>query len=187
MAVPFTNFHKKWCTDKTQYFSSYKFSDWFRHPPEKSVTNIEEYKSIVKIPISLTDVLERLRMNAYRWVHEWDNDMRRIFNNAMVFNESNTEPYKVAEFFLNKYNKICGVIPNSNEERSSIETLRECKKLLKILSREPSHVEGLRWEIKEISDPLEIQSENQSKLKFKTKRMPRDDVNSIMSVLLVEK
>jgi len=143
-------FHKKWCLEKTSKYYNLEISAWFRDSPEKTVRNYEEYKMIVENPVSLGDIMERLKIGSYRWVHEWENDMNNVWKNAKLYNSEGTEPHKIACYLQRKFLKECIPIPNSIESQKARKLYIETQKLAKLLSHPPQCVKKLKWSIPDI-------------------------------------
>ena len=184
MTHPFTSFHRKWCMDKTQYFIQLEYSQWFRDPPERSVSNYPEYVSIVKNPICLTEISDRIKQQAYRYVHEWDNDMMRVFENAMTYNGEDTQPYLIASYLLSLYKEICHPIPLSQEELDIQIALKEVQKLADILSSPPATIKQLTWHVGDFHDLVSAENEQKwNTLDIKEKPI-NDSLAHSLSLLL---
>ncbi|EAX95900.1 Bromodomain containing protein [Trichomonas vaginalis G3] len=152
MAIPFTTFHKKWCAEKTQLMIQNNFSQWFRDPPHNSIRNYDQYLAVVKYPISLSEIADRIRLNIYQYVFEWDNDMQAVFKNAMAFNSKNSQPYFIAQYLLDSYIKECTPIPASQQEDNMILINRQAQKLLNLLESPPPSIKNLKWDIPPLSN-----------------------------------
>lgn len=60
---------------------------WVFHSPVDPVAlNIPEYPNIIKHPMDLSTVQKKLRNKSYATIQDFDEDMRLIWSNAMLFN-----------------------------------------------------------------------------------------------------
>lgn len=58
----------------------------FYHPVDPVALNIPEYFKVIKRPMDLHTIGEKLKMNAYENANEFEEDMRLMFNNCYKFN-----------------------------------------------------------------------------------------------------
>lgn len=170
MAIPFTPFHKKWCAEKTQLLMQNEFSQWFRDPPHNSVRNYDQYTAIVKYPISLSEISDRIKSNIYQYVFEWDNDMRAVFKNAMAFNSQNSQPYFIAKYLLDSYIKECMPIPASQNEANLIAVNKQAQKVLELLENPPESIKNLKWDVPRLNTDGSLQWKD---LHLESKEVPQ--------------
>jgi bromodomain-containing factor 1 len=58
----------------------------FYHPVDPVALNIPDYFKVIKRPMDLSTVQDRLKMNAYENANEFEADIRLMFNNCYKFN-----------------------------------------------------------------------------------------------------
>lgn len=125
------------------------FALWFVDDPANTVVDFDRYKSIVHHPICLGDVRERLKSGVYRWRHEWESDMRRVFTNAMQFNTEDSIVHGLARQLLADFDNRL-----SQAKVSPHKCLQTAYKRYKeTLEEFPQGFFNLEWQMKEDGDP----------------------------------
>lgn len=152
--IPFTHFHKMWCKEKTAEFMNSPFSLWFREPPENSICNFDEYLKVIKSPICLKEISERIKNDCYHYVCEWVSDMDRVWQNAKEYNPPGTDPYCFAEVLEMAFNKTCLPIPVSQKEAPKADLMSILLDLKNTIDSTPKWITELEWKIPYI--PKEI-------------------------------
>ncbi len=75
----------------------------FMEPVDPEVLGIPDYFQIIKEPMDFSKVEKRLRSGFYKSPNEFEDDIRKIWNNATTYNKPNTEIYhmtlKISAFF----------------------------------------------------------------------------------------
>lgn len=148
--IPFSAFHKSWCKDKTKKFLDFPFSVWFRDSPEYSIADYTSYLQVIKSPVWLNLINDRLKHDVYRYVHEWVSDMRNIWANAILFNPPDSEPYELALYLQKLFERYCLPVPSSQKEVDQIEIQKKLTALLKHLQEIPPLIKQLNWSIPQI-------------------------------------
>lgn len=69
----------------------------FYHPVDPVALNIPEYFKIIKKPMDLSTIQEKLKINAYDSADEFEADMRLMFNNCYKFNPPNQPVHKMGK------------------------------------------------------------------------------------------
>jgi hypothetical protein len=149
---PFTAFHKRWCTDCTKKISLSPFALYFREHPMTSVPNYDHYLSVVKNPIWLKEVMERLRFSCYNYVHEWVTDMQGVWENAILYNAPDTPGYDCALVLKRMFEKRCQPIPSCLEDINEIDRVRILRRIENLLTDPPEGVKSLSWSIPVLGD-----------------------------------
>lgn len=148
----FNSFSKKWCIERTKELLSSPYSYFFRDHPKFSVSNYDEYLSVIKNPMWFKEVLDRLNHGVYIYVHDWILDMESIWGNALTYNAKNTSGYDSALILQKIFLKECVPVPSSQKNLVSIRRFKILKKLAKTLLNPPPLISRLKWEIPPITD-----------------------------------
>jgi E1A/CREB-binding protein len=95
----------------------------FSCPVDPIGLGIPDYPTIIKMPMDIGTVRKRLDIGYYRDIHECASDVRLCFDNAMLYNPSQTEVHKVAKSFKTTFDK------DLKKKMDSIEREIETKRL----------------------------------------------------------
>jgi hypothetical protein len=144
---PFTPFHKRWCTECTKTLLGSPFSAYFRNHPRESVPNFDEYCQVIRNPIWLREVLERLRLSSYLHVHEWVADMKGIWENAIAYNAPDSPGHDCAIILQDMFETKCLPVPNSEADILLIEKERILQRIHDHVLDPPESIRSLSWEI----------------------------------------
>mmetsp|Transcript_16504 Transcript_16504/g.15830 ORF Transcript_16504/g.15830 Transcript_16504/m.15830 type:complete len:199 (+) Transcript_16504:106-702(+) len=74
-----------------------KDSEIFREPVPWEEIGLTDYLQIVKVPMDLGTVHERIRRKQYETINDCATDMRRIWSNAMMYNIPGSKVYTSAK------------------------------------------------------------------------------------------
>jgi hypothetical protein len=91
------------------------------------------YTSIVKTPMHLTLVLERLEGTYYTTADQWKQDMLKIWKNATTFNPADSVFYKMAEEFKAVFLKRAENLPRTEIEEWVVKMRRVQAKLAEMM------------------------------------------------------
>jgi bromodomain-containing factor 1 len=69
----------------------------FYHPVDPVALNIPDYFKIIKKPMDLSTIQEKLKVNAYDSADEFEADIRLMFNNCYKFNPPNQPVHKMGK------------------------------------------------------------------------------------------
>lgn len=68
-------------------------AEWFMEPVDPQCLGIPDYFEVIKEPMDFSKVEKRLRSGYYKNSDDFDNDIRKIWNNATTYNHPKTEIY----------------------------------------------------------------------------------------------
>lgn len=94
------------CHDLLSSLKGHSKSSPFLLPVDPIALNIPEYYHVIKEPMDLKTVSDKLNEGAYNDFNEFNSDILKIFNNAMVFNPPEHFVHKYAAELRNYYLKI---------------------------------------------------------------------------------
>lgn len=81
----------------------------FLEPVDPEVLGIPDYLEIIKEPMDFSKVEKRLKNNFYKNATEFENDIRKIWDNALTYNKPNTQIYHmtidISEYFQSLINE----------------------------------------------------------------------------------
>jgi hypothetical protein len=94
-----------------------KDSEVFREPVQYEALNIPDYPQIVKHPMDLRTVKEKLDQGRYLNYQEAAHDMRLIWFNAMLYNAPGSKIYQYAKALSEYYEKLSSLCFPDDPER----------------------------------------------------------------------
>ncbi|CAO3590460.1 unnamed protein product [Absidia cylindrospora] len=74
------------------------YSELFEELPSRE--KYPDYYKLIKNPISLAMIEDKMRANSYKTIQEWFDDFVRVFENAMEYNENGSRIYKDGKLLL---------------------------------------------------------------------------------------
>ncbi|WVW81512.1 hypothetical protein I302_103506 [Kwoniella bestiolae CBS 10118] len=93
----------------------------FLYPVEEIIKAIPDYTKVVKKPIDLLHIKDKLEQGVYDDVHQLDNDIRLMVNNALKFNPPGDAVNTAATQLLQIWNEKWQSLPPKQEIRDSSE------------------------------------------------------------------
>ena len=106
MASKLTNFQKQMCFEVINGILKYKISFLFDKPVDPQLDNCPDYFDIIKKPMDLQTVRKKLSSNEYSTIRDWKRDMSLIWENALVYNPSETIIYDCASHLKAVYERL---------------------------------------------------------------------------------
>uniref|UniRef100_A0A7N0UYK0 Bromo domain-containing protein n=1 Tax=Kalanchoe fedtschenkoi TaxID=63787 RepID=A0A7N0UYK0_KALFE len=95
----------KSCKSLLTQLMKHKFAWVFNVPVDAERFNLYDYHTIIKHPMDLGTVKERLTMNWYESPMEFAEDVRLTFHNAMIYNPKDHDVHLMAEQLLEIFEK----------------------------------------------------------------------------------
>lgn len=93
----------KRCEYLLSLLKKHKFGYPFSEPVDPEVLGIPDYFDVIKEPMDFSKVDKRLRNGFYKTQGEFENDVNKIWDNALAYNKPNTEIYhmtiEIKEYF----------------------------------------------------------------------------------------
>jgi hypothetical protein len=129
-------------------FLASPFAAYFRDHPRSSVPSFAEYCQIIKNPIWLKEVANRLRCACYVYVHEWVTDMEGVWENALSYNEPESEAHYCALVLQKQFKTVYLPVPNSDDDVVQVAKEKSMSKLGKELLQPPPSLAALNWGLK---------------------------------------
>ncbi|KAI9193089.1 Bromodomain-containing protein [Polychytrium aggregatum] len=90
----------KWCTHLHKELSGKRYSEFnwpFLEPVDPIKLNVPTYFSVIKYPMDLSTVRQKLESGSYDGYDDFYFDIHKIFENCYVFNLPDTEVYRCAQ------------------------------------------------------------------------------------------
>eukprot|EP01132_Coremiostelium_polycephalum_P005416 gene5416-6755_t len=78
----------------------------FHKPVDPLVEGIPDYFDIIKNPMDLSTIQNKLENGQYKTVKDYANDFRLMFQNAMTFNADSSPVFKAAKSLLQNFDKL---------------------------------------------------------------------------------
>ncbi|MES1907612.1 MAG: hypothetical protein MHM6MM_000696 [Cercozoa sp. M6MM] len=109
------------CEEVLQLLRQHPEAGPFLEPVDWKKYNVPDYPRIVKHPMDLGTVANKLSSNEYGTCKEFAEDVRLVWRNAMLFNRSGSAIYNAAEklskLFERKYQQVVTKVQNSMKQR----------------------------------------------------------------------
>jgi len=113
--APMTGPQRAYLVEKTKNLKKTKNSLFFLRPVDPAALNIPAYPEIIKNPMDLSTLDQKLKSDQYGTVQDFVNDFRLIINNCRRFNGDN-HPVTAAAMALDAYfNKAMESVPSADQ------------------------------------------------------------------------
>ena len=122
----------KICTQITDEICSLPISYDFLMPVD--VTYLPDYNDIIKVPMDLGTIRDKLKNQEYKYFVDWEKDMLLVFDNAIKYNLK-TPIGNIAEYLKKKVKKKISLIKILNHQNYE-ESLRFCYRQILETSKE---------------------------------------------------
>jgi hypothetical protein len=134
----------EFCKRVTTKLSYSPLASVFLQPVDPVNDGCPDYFQKIKEPMDLGTILEKLNAGKYSTAKEWEQDLMRIWSNAMLYNLKGTVFWLIAAKLQKKSQKLVKVIPKTEAEMWQLELLQAAKKVSKVLQFNPQSVTGSR-------------------------------------------
>ncbi|EAX93952.1 Bromodomain containing protein [Trichomonas vaginalis G3] len=125
------------CIKFTQKVYDFPFTDDFKKPVDKIV---QEYYQKILEPMDLGTILDKLKNGQYKSVEQWKDDLKKVWDNAMQFNDSRTILFAIAKDLKEYCKPKMDAIARSESDQWKISLKNQTKKLVKLLDARPKSV-----------------------------------------------
>jgi len=111
----------------------------FTKPVEWKKLGLLDYPKLIKQPMDLGTVGDRLARNYYARLEDWANDMRLVWKNAFIFNAPDTMYFKSAKQFSDTFEKKLEEFEREAEgvSQPQVDTMERCNILLTDMKQNP--------------------------------------------------
>lgn len=111
----FNEFHHRWCLARLKEFEDSPYALFYLDHPRNSLQDFDAYSKVIKTPMWIRRVIEKVKQNMYKTTKEWVDDMNLIWNNALVFNQKGSAAYDYATILKKDFDSRCLPVPDSPE------------------------------------------------------------------------
>lgn len=124
------------CLQFIQNITSSPLSLFFRKPykPQKD----DDYFEIIKKPMDLSTVKKKLLNGEYVSIKQWENEVRLIFTNSILYNGETHLLGGISLYFLKKLDKFMENVENSNARNFEEKTKKLYSEVIKLLREMPA-------------------------------------------------
>ena len=130
----------EYCKKITKKIFDYPIAGPFRQPVNESDEGCKNYRKKIHKPMDLSKVLVQIESGFYLNTDKWKEDMNRIWNNAMKFNEKGSSVYAIAEELQEVFKEKSKFIPKNSYEVWALKALKKQQKIAKILASKPPNL-----------------------------------------------
>lgn len=81
-------------------------SQMFSHPVDPVADNCPDYPEIVKTPMDLGTINQKIDENKYNSVNEWKNDVDLVWNNSLAYNKNNQTLVMITTELQDLFNEL---------------------------------------------------------------------------------
>jgi hypothetical protein len=141
--IPITAKLRSYCLEETIRIINNPLSDWYKTDPKEYFSDWDSYLKICPTPICLTEVSKRAKCGYYIYIHEWVDDVQRVFINAIKANPPGSPQHELAKYLLKKFHKRLQYIPTNNNYFSPLYKLLQ--KYLTIVGQLPPNFLAVAW------------------------------------------
>ena len=127
MKIVFRFPHLERCKNITREFLSKPLSILFRNPVDPIQDGLKNYFEIVKKPIDLTTINNKLQKRLYNTSTEWYDDMCLVFQNAIDYYPEESQLSMIAKYKLNEFKKLAIGLNSDSEDK----WLKEISKIMR--------------------------------------------------------
>jgi len=140
----------------------------FSRPVEWKKMGLHDYPKLIKEPMDLGTVVEKLAKSDYARLEAFANDTRLVWKNAFIFNAPDSLYFKAAKFLSDKFEERLSELEKEAEAVNvpDIGSMERCQLLLQDMSKNPlsewfrdpvNHVElGLHDYPQVINQPMDL-------------------------------
>jgi hypothetical protein len=90
----------------TQTLMSHQFADLFLKPVHPVKDNVPDYLQVIKHPMDLQTVSQKLKRSAYATWQEWAADVDLIFDNCIAYNGTDSIFGNIANYLKGRFHKL---------------------------------------------------------------------------------
>ena len=135
--TPFTPVSLRYCHKITSKILKYPVAIYFSKPVRPEEENIPDYNDIVRRPMDLGTVLDKLEQSQYPTIDKWKEEMNLIWSNAMLYNGKGHPLYIIAQELREKFRSLSEHIPRNNVEEWALACRKKHEKLMVLLDFQP--------------------------------------------------
>jgi hypothetical protein len=134
----------EFCKRVTNKISYSPLASLFLQPVDPIRDGCPDYFKKIKEPMDLGTILEKLKAGSYASTAQWEQDLMRIWSNAIAYNQPGSVFQRIAEKLRKKSQKLVKFIPRTEVELWNRDLLRAAKKVSKLLKFNPPSVAAPR-------------------------------------------
>ena len=178
-----SDFQKQRCLSVMDDISRRSTSQMFAEPVDPIRDNLPKYFKIVKRPMDLRTVREKLEGDKYETVDDWKSDMELIWENAFLYNGKSSYMYDVAKHLQNVFKELTANL-SSNELYDWVVQLEfwknEVNRIAKTSPKQGQHQQQQKAQQKKIptrqsNDNIKSRSHSKTSLSAKEKMQIEED------------
>lgn len=131
-------FEKKKCMDLTKKMLLKDLCRPFREKVDPERDGAPDYLEIIKEPMDLSTVRNKIKANEYKTIDEWSDDIRLIFSNAKKYNDESTLVNLIAREVEQWFEKKIEKLPKTSDEEWKMQitkTLKNMDRLINIIPK----------------------------------------------------
>jgi hypothetical protein len=134
----------EFCKRVTTKLSYSPLAGLFLQPVDPIPDGCPDYLSIIKEPMDIGTILDKLKMGSYASPAQWEQDLMLVWSNAMTYNPRGSVFWLIAAKLQKKSQKLVKFIPKTEADLWHLELLAASKKVSKILRYNPPSVTTVR-------------------------------------------
>jgi bromodomain-containing factor 1 len=103
------------CLEILHFFQNHRDAEAFLQPVDWKLYGLNDYPEIIKHPMDLSTVEQKLLSNTYKDPNAFIKDMRLIWDNCMTYNRPDSDVYLMADKLKKLFEKKIGKLKSSGE------------------------------------------------------------------------
>lgn len=134
----FPEFQRVWCRKLFDRICAMHLSEPFQKPVISDGNHNPGYHDVVKNPMDLGTIREKLINRQYNTAQEWADDVRLVWYNALSYNYKNSSTFLMAQQLSDYFEKKWKRFPRSFEEQWMMRLERVEAKVNSLIESAPS-------------------------------------------------
>jgi len=127
-----TDIEKHFVKETTKKLYNHPLCNIFRQPVRPEIDGAIDYLDIVKNPMDLGSIIEKIDQNKYTSTKEWADHLFLVWDNAKLYNnDKKSIIYIIADKMSKKSQKMLSLIPKNEYEKWILDMVENQKKIIK--------------------------------------------------------
>lgn len=155
----------------------HEFGFPFVEPVDPEVLGISDYFNVIKEPMDFSKIDKRIKSGFYKNFAEFENDVRKIWDNALIYNKPNTQIYSMTLEISDYFQKLV-----SEDENGPFPVLKKAKSFKNQWDMENEYLEPMPI----VKKTQSLKEKNDRPLSYQEKKVLSEMIRQLPSQLLWE-
>jgi hypothetical protein len=136
--TPLTRIAKDHCLKITAILFDSPIAAFFRVPVDPKKDDCGDYFDVIKTPMDLSTVRDKLTKDQYQGIEEWKSDIQLIWKNARTYNGQESIIVLMGTELEGLFAQLCEIIPSDEWDLWTYKVQKRQTKLYQLLRANPS-------------------------------------------------